>query len=78
MKTVPEGTRSATEAMTPDPRTVTRHHHPAFHVELTPVAVDARPFHAVHGIPGAAVPAALPSHWDAEPGDAGTGGETES
>ncbi|MEN9932513.1 MAG: hypothetical protein RIS17_1086 [Pseudomonadota bacterium] len=77
MKTVPEGTRSATEAMTPDPRTAPRNHH-AFHVELTPVAVDARPFHAVHGIPGAAVPAALPSHWDAEPADPGMGGETES
>ncbi len=30
---------------------------PAFHVELTPVVADARPFHALHGtVPAPAVP----------------------
>ena len=35
---------------------------PGFHVELTPVPADARPFHALHGtVPAPAVPH-IPSH----------------
>ncbi|WP_156255959.1 hypothetical protein [Sandarakinorhabdus oryzae] len=35
---------------------------PSFHVELTPVPADARPFHALHGtVPAPAVPH-IPSH----------------
>ena len=42
---------------------------PPFHVELTPVAVDARPFHALHGAaPGAVSAAPLPSHLEVAPG----------
>ncbi|WP_164156947.1 hypothetical protein [Sandarakinorhabdus rubra] len=38
---------------------------PPFHVELTPVSVDARPFHALHGGPGGLPAAMPPPHLDA-------------
>lgn len=64
MKTVQNGFGSQVN----ETKSATNQLHTSFHVELTPIAVDARPFHALHGtILGALVAPSLPTHWEADP-----------
>ncbi|WP_372918855.1 hypothetical protein [Sandarakinorhabdus sp.] len=64
MKTVPNGFGSQVS----ETKSASSQLHTSFYVELTPIAVDARPFHALHGIiPGALVASSLPTHWEADP-----------
>jgi hypothetical protein len=64
MKIVPNGSGSPVdETSVPETAGTVPPHPTPFHVELTPVAVDARPFHALHGAaPGTLIPAPLHSH----------------